>query len=345
MLTMVIDLQYGSTGKGKVAYHEAKRAKSDTVLFVRTGGPNSGHTVHQDGKQYIFRQLGAGAVLPNTLNFISAGCVVDLDRLELEVQQCGLPRDRLIVDPRAIILKPEDRENEAARVAKMGTTASGNGEAMIRRMRREAGTLLAGGVGERLDAIAHVNTVAPILHAAYRFGQDIIVEGVQGFALSLLHSNCYPFCTARDTTAAAFASEVGISPRAVDRIVGVMRALPIRVGGNSGPMKDEIDWETVARESGAPQAQPELTSVTQRLRRVARFDFDLARRACDYNMPTSLAIMGLDRLNYEDSGVLEGHRLSEKSHQFLDEVEDTCDVPIEWAGTGPLTDDIVEFDV
>ena len=81
-------------------------------------------------------------------------------------------------------------------------------------------------------------------------GQRIIIEGTQGFGLSLLHSKYYPFVTSRDTTAAAFVSEAGLSPLDVDDIVLVLRAFPIRVGGNSGPLPNEIDWDTVTSESG-----------------------------------------------------------------------------------------------
>jgi len=65
----------------------------------------------------------------------------------------------------------------------------------------------------------------------------VIIEGTQGFGLSLLHAADYPYVTSRDTTAAAFVSEAGLSPLDVDDIVLVLRAFPIRVGGNSGPFK------------------------------------------------------------------------------------------------------------
>jgi adenylosuccinate synthase len=344
-VTMVIDLQFGSTGKGKVAYHEAKQYAQP--FFVRTGGPNSGHTIHRGEKEFIFRQLGAGAVLSDSLNFLSAGCVIDEERLLWEIEQCGLPKDRLIIDPRAILLEQADRDNEAGRVAKMGTTASGNGEAMIRRMRRE-GTARFAGDSARLREVAEIRSVAPILHEGIKHGEDIVVEGVQGFALSVFHSPCYPFCTARDTTASAFASEVGLAPKHIDRVVGVMRAFVIRVGGNSGPLRDEIDWETIQRESGAPDVKPELTSVTKRLRRVGRFDWDLAKMACDYNAPDALAIMGVDRLDYLNTGKrsnevvgLGDPALTDKTWDFLNRVEEVTGCWVDWVGTGFHSDDIL----
>ena len=82
-------------------------------------------------------------------------------------------------------------------------------------------------------------------------GERLVLEGTQGFGLSLVHSSYYPFVTSRDTTAAAFVSEAGFSPLDVDEIVLVIRAFPIRVGGNSGPLPNEIDWHTLSTESGS----------------------------------------------------------------------------------------------
>ncbi|HEU4441008.1 MAG TPA: adenylosuccinate synthetase, partial [Burkholderiales bacterium] len=50
-------------------------------------------------------------------------------------------------------------------------------------------------------------------------GDRVVLEGTQGFGLSLLHSGTYPFCTSRDTTASGFISEAGLSPFDVDQIV------------------------------------------------------------------------------------------------------------------------------
>ena len=92
----------------------------------------------------------------------------------------------------------------------------------------------------RLHERARVEDVAPLLHHALDAGEDIVVEGTQGFGLSLLHGPHYPYVTARDTTAAGFATEVGLSPRHIDDIVLVVRTFPIRVGGPSGPLSNEL---------------------------------------------------------------------------------------------------------
>src|SRR6266705_1041312 len=98
------------------------------------------------------------------------------------------------------------------------------------------------------------------------------MEGTQVVGLSLYHSDHYPRATSRDTTASSFLSEVGVSPRMVTEIVVVFRTFPVRVAGEqAGPLKDEITWEQLQKESGYPYGISEWTSVTRKMRRVGRF--------------------------------------------------------------------------
>src|ERR1035441_31319 len=117
---------------------------------------------------------------------------------------------------------------------------------------------------DALAARCRIETVASLLHRALDDAADVIVEGTQGFALSLLHGPDYPFVTSRDTTAAGFAMEVGLSPKVVNKIIMVVRTFPIRVGGPSGPFADEISWGGIAETSAAPRAIPEYTRSEER---------------------------------------------------------------------------------
>src|SRR5260370_1253782 len=170
-------------------------------------------------------------------------------------------------------------------VGRIGSTGSGTGAALIRRMSRAEAVALAGS-SERLRGRVRVESVAPLLHRHLDRGGDVIVEGTQGFGLSLIHGPDYPHVTSRDTTAAGFASEVGLSPRQVEEIILVVRTFPIRVGGPSGPLANEMTWEEIRELSGAPRVFHEFTSVTNKLRRVAGFDMGAVRVACHYNAPT-----------------------------------------------------------
>jgi adenylosuccinate synthase len=336
--SIVVGGQYGSEGKGKVVALLA--SESSSPWLVRCGGPNSGHTVTISGKDVVMRQVPSCAE-PHKAKFcISAGCAVDEAVLLHEVEMLNIERERIIVDPRAVLVTEEDRQIEGARLTGIASTFSGTGAALVRRMSRQPDVRLVKDCRAILSR-CRVETVARLLHHALDDGGDVIVEGTQGFALSLLHGPDYPFVTSRDTTAAGFAMEVGLSPRQIDKIVMVLRTFPIRVGGTSGPFADEISWEEVRDISGAPEVFAEYTSVTKRLRRVARFDMSALKLACNYNGPTSLAVMGLDRLQYANTGVTEREILTPKAQAFLQEIELATGVPVEFAGTGFGTFDCV----
>jgi adenylosuccinate synthase len=337
-VTIVVGGQYGSEGKGKVVALLAK--ESISPWLVRCGGPNSGHTVTIDGKPVIMRQVPSCSEPDKATFCVAAGCVVDEGILLRELDLLKIPRDRIIVDPRSVLVTEEDRMAEAGSLVRIGSTCSGTGAALLRRMSRAKGVRLSKD-SAAINARCRVETVATLLHSRIEDGSDVIVEGTQGFALSLLHGPDYPYVTSRDTTAAGFAMEIGLSPRHIDKIVMVVRTFPIRVAGTSGPFANEFSWEHIQAISGAPQVLPEYTSVTKRLRRVARFDLDLVKLACKYNCPTSLAVMGLDRLDYCNTGLTAIDALTSKAHVFLTQIEQATDIPIEFIGTGFGTFDVI----
>lgn len=330
-VTIVVGGQYGSEGKGKVVALLARESASPWL--VRCGGPNSGHTVTIGGEDVILRQVPSCSEPHRATFCVSAGCVVDSDLLIHEINQLRIDRARIVVDPRAVLVTEEDRRAEMAGLTGIASTCSGTGAALIRRMSRSPGVLLAKDAPS-LRERCRVEPVAPLLHHVVDDGGDVIVEGTQGFALSLLHGPDYPYVTSRDTTAAGFAMEVGLSPRLIDHVVMVIRTFPIRVGGTSGPLINETTWEAIRDSSGAPEVMPELTSVTKRLRRVALFDLELVKLACAYNRPTTLAVMGLDRLDHRNTGLTEFRTLTPCARRFLEDLELATAIPVHFAGTG-----------
>jgi adenylosuccinate synthase len=201
--TIVVGGQYGSEGKGKVVALYAAGFREPWV--VRCGGPNSGHTVDIRGRKLALRQVPAGAVHDNALLLLSAGCVIDEQLLLQEVEELDLVRDRIVVDPRAVLVTPSDRTLEQDAVQRIASTASGTGAALIRRMARRGDAALAAD-SEVLRGRVRVEPIAPLIHERLEEGGEVIVEGTQGFGLSLLHGPHYPFVTSRDTTASGFAT-------------------------------------------------------------------------------------------------------------------------------------------
>ncbi len=336
-LTVIVGGQFGSEGKGKVATLEAHQMAKP--FLVRCGGPNSGHTTFVRGRDVILRQLPSGANIGGATLIVAAGAVIDEKILVEETHLCGVSRDRLIVDPRAVLVEECDRISEQSIATTIGSTASGTGYAAIRRILRSGDVRLACN-SEEIARVATVRKVAPILQDAIDQGESVIIEGTQGFGLSLLHGDGYPFVTSKDTTASAFVMEAGLSPRDVTDIILVVRTFPIRVAGMSGDLPNEIDWNRIREISGASQTEPEFTSVTRRLRRVGMFDMEMVVSACRYNKPTSIAVMGLDRLDHSIRGCNTPKSLTQSPSQFLESLIEHTGIPISWCGTGFSTFDV-----
>ena len=250
-LTVVVGGQLGSEAKGKLVSYLAC-SSSVPASVVRTGGPNAGHTATAPGRSLTLRQLPSGAIDPRAQLYLAAGMIIDVPLLQKEISRTQVSSGRLHVDAQATLLEESDRQAESTTSMRerLGSTLSGTGSATARRILRAPGLRLA---QDESSLSAYLSDVSAMLNADLDAGLPVIVEGTQGFGLSLYHSRVYPFATSRDTSAAAFLSEAGLSPRLVTDIFLVLRTFPIRVGGNSGPMQGELDWPTLTSLSRSPE--------------------------------------------------------------------------------------------
>jgi adenylosuccinate synthase len=165
----------------------------------------------------------------------------------------------------------------------------------------------------------------------------IIIEGTQGFGLGL-HAGFYPYCTSSDCRAIDFLAMAGINPwhgYTEFNIWGAARVFPIRVAGNSGPLRNETTWD----ELGLP---PEFTTVTKKMRRVGQWDRGLVSNACRANGgpgTVQVAVTMLDQLFPELAGVTETHRIMEHDHAFawLNQREQETSCRVGLVTTGPNT--------
>jgi adenylosuccinate synthase len=327
-VTVVVGGQFGSEGKGKVALFLARERQARAA--IRVGGSNSGHTViDRAGEPLVLRHLPTAALLPDVLCILGPGSYID-ERLVLdEIARVGLGPTRVMIDPRATLITEHDRAAEAAGPLgpRIGSTCSGTGAAVQKRTERRSIDDL---VGASRELAPFVRDTTDLLRDLVATGDRVIVEGTQGFGLSLIHSPHFPHVTSRDTTAAAALAEAGLSPMDVDEVALVLRAHPIRVAGNSGPFNaEELTWDQVATEGGH-DGLAEFTSVTGKLRRVARFDAELVRRAIAVNQPSLIV---LNHVDYVDAAAR--HGLTAKAARFVDEVAGAIDRRIDFVGLGP----------
>jgi adenylosuccinate synthase len=139
-----------------------------------------------------------------------------------------------------------------------------------------------------------VRDVSLLLDRAMRAGQSILFEGAQGTLLDIDHGT-YPFVTSSNASIGGVCTGLGIGPRAVGAVLGVVKAYTTRVG--EGPMPTELAGEMGQRlrESGN-----EYGAVTGRPRRCGWFDAVVARYAARINGLDALAITKLDVLDRLD---------------------------------------------
>jgi adenylosuccinate synthase len=133
------------------------------------------------------------------------------------------------------------------------------------------------------------------LQKAIKEGKEILLEGAQGSMLDI-DFGTYPYVTSSNTIAGGACTGAGISPKQIDKIIGVVKAYTTRVG--SGPMptelKDEIGKHL--QEKGG-----EFGTTTSRPRRCGWLDLVVLRHACNISGVTNLAITKLDVLDGLDT--------------------------------------------
>ena len=326
-ITVIAGAQFGSEGKGKVALFMAEH--QDARIVVRIGGSNSGHTAFDsNGNRHVFRHLPTAALLEDTLCVLGPASYIDAAILKHEIEEVGLSRHRLAIDPCAVVITNEHKEQErsAGLNARIGSTASGTGAAVMARVSRSDALHFAS-ADSYLGPF--VRRTRGILRDALDRGDRVLIEGTQGFGLSNLLPDYYPYVTSRDTTAGAFVAEAGLSPLHVDDIVLVVRAFPIRVGGNSGPLPFETDWSTVGRTCGRPTLL-ERSSATNSVRRIAQFDSAIVRAAVEANAPTQIVLNHADYFsNLSD--------IASPLDKVVESMEGRIGQKIDWIGTSPTT--------
>lgn len=337
-VSIVVGGQFGSEGKGKVSLELVRMATERRIAVVRVGGPNSGHTAYdRAGQKFALRQLPAGAVDRNVDVVFPAGSFIDVDVLQSEIELLDYPRDRIFISPYANVITPEQKvwEQEAGLVSGIGSTGSGVGAAVMAAVAREASNFPL----HRHDA-AHCEPLAHFLRDTtlqmrqwLSAGARIVIEGTQGFGLSLYDGGFWPKATSRATTAAAALAETGLSPMDVDKVVLVIRSFPIRVAGNSGPLPGETSWEAISASIEAGTDIREFTTVTKKLRRVGCFDASLVKAAIACNNPTVIALNHLDyigssRAGSPDCAVAAG---------FVASVEQAIGQRIDYVGFSPMS--------
>jgi len=119
----------------------------------------------------------------------------------------------------------------------------------------------------------------------------VLLEGAQGTLLDIDHGT-YPFVTSSSTISAGACTGLGISPKDIGKITGIVKAYCTRVGNGPFPTEDFGEDGDRLRKQGH-----EFGTTTGRPRRCGWFDAVACRFSSRINGCDELAVMKLDVLD------------------------------------------------
>lgn len=297
MNTIVVGLQFGDEGKGKIV--DKLAAEHDWVVRYQ-GGANAGHTLYtEDGTKIVLHQVPSG-VLQGKTGFIGNGCVVDLDALKMELEELGqqgykINSNNLKVSPKAHVLTWEHKFADEEQNTKIGTTKRGIGPAYTDKVNRKGQRLSAFIINDVNNDYAWIkNHLSDPLPDLIRSG-NVLFEGAQGTMLDVDHGT-YPYVTSSNCTAGGACTGTGFPPNKIDKIIGVAKAYLTRVG--NGPLPTELlePEQTQLRTLGA-----EFGATTGRPRRCGWLDTVQLKYAATINGVDELYLTKLDVLYQMDT--------------------------------------------
>ncbi len=278
---IVVDLQYGDTGKGKVAHYLCTTRKYTHVLRYN-GGCNAGHTIFHKGKKFVTHHIPAG-VFWGIKSIIGPGCVLDPVQFFKEIKELeagGIKTKAKIFIAKNTHVITEAHKSEDGKDSRIGTTKRGNGPAYRDKYAR---------TGIRAENVPQLKPYLIDLYDEFHKKKKtaILGEGAQGFWLDIDWGD-YPYVTSSHCTVPG-ALLNGIPPRAVREVWGNAKIYETYVGAKKFEPKDPI-FEKIR------QAGEEFGATTGRPRQVNWMDMDRLERAIRLNDVTHIVFNKLDIL-------------------------------------------------
>jgi len=140
-----------------------------------------------------------------------------------------------------------------------------------------------------------VRDVSLMLAEAMKRGQAILFEGAQGTLLDIDHGT-YPYVTPSNASVGGVCTGLGVPPKSIGAVLGVVKAYATRVGEGPFPTELTSDMGNLLRDSGN-----EYGSVTGRPRRCGWYDAVAVRYGVRINGLDALALTKLDVLDSVDT--------------------------------------------
>ena len=142
--------------------------------------------------------------------------------------------------------------------------------------------------------------------------KKVLLEGAQGTLLDIDHGT-YPYVTSSSTISAGACTGLGISPKDIGVITGIVKAYCTRVGNGPFPSEDFGDDGERLRVQGH-----EFGTTTGRKRRCGWFDAVACKMASRINGCDQLSIMKLDVLDgFEEIKVCVAYELNGEEIDYM----------------------------
>ncbi|MCH9741171.1 MAG: adenylosuccinate synthase [Epsilonproteobacteria bacterium] len=324
---LIVGLQWGDEGKGKIVDH---MAQTHDYVCRFAGGHNAGHTIVVEGKKYALHLIPSGVLNANAKNIVGNGVVLSPKDFIKEMSQFDNLEGRLFISDKAHLLLPYhaliDQAKERMKGDKaIGTTGKGIGPAYgdkIARVGHRVGELLdteklASKVveffeqnqaifevmevevptkealieeleGYKAILAPHITDTTQLIWKVLDEDKKVLLEGAQGTMLDIDHGT-YPYVTSSTTVSAGACSGLGINPKDLGKVTGIAKAYCTRVGNGPFPSEDFGDHGEKLRQNGH-----EFGTTTGRPRRCGWFDAVAMRHAVRVNGVDQISLMKLD---------------------------------------------------
>jgi adenylosuccinate synthase len=127
MVDVILGLQWGDEGKGKIVDYFAPRYD---IIARFQGGPNAGHTLYVKNEKIVLHQIPSGVFHENTINLIGNGVVLDPVVLKKECDKvAGFGIDvkkNLFISHRTHLILPTHRALDKASEMSKGSDKIGS---------------------------------------------------------------------------------------------------------------------------------------------------------------------------------------------------------------------------
>lgn len=329
MFTLVIvGLQWGDEGKGKVVHFLSK----DADYIVRyQGGNNAGHTIVFDDSEFVLHLVPSGILEKGKKCIIANGVVVDPEALIWEIaflEKRGIKvENRLFISESCNVILPYHKILDGLRekIQNIGTTKKGIGPCYADKFARTGirlceyldrdifKQLLKKNLDEKVELLGntaeikksvfrnysvivnkiknYVTDTSSLLNDLIAKKKKIIFESAQGTLLDV-DFGTYPYVTSSNPVAGGVCAGCGIGPTKIDKVLGIAKAYTTRVG--EGPFPTELKDETGRY---IQQKGKEFGATTGRPRRCGWFDAVAVKYAVMLNGCNSVVLTKLDVLD------------------------------------------------